>query len=72
MDYDYEDETLEEDVKEMDESERITAIIYSDPELRELYQTDKDQAIQEARVRMYENAETDEIPLTVGDRGPRL
>lgn len=48
----------------MDEEERITAIIYSDPELRELYATDRDEAITQARIRMFENAETESVPLT--------
>ena len=50
--------------KSMDEEERITAIIYSDPELRELYVTDKEAAITQARIIMFENAETESVPLT--------
>lgn len=50
--------------KSMDEEERITAIIYSDPELRELYVTDKAAAITQARIIMFENAETESVPLT--------
>lgn len=48
----------------MSEEERITAIIYSDPELRELYRTNKEEAILRAKIQMFENAETDEVPLT--------
>ena len=50
--------------EQIDEEERITAIIYSDPELRELYSTNKDEAITQARIKMFENAETDSVPLT--------
>lgn len=48
----------------VDEEERITSIIYSDPELRELYTTNKDEAILQAKIRMFENAELDSVPLT--------
>lgn len=61
-DPDDDEETVENEP--MDEEERITAIIYSDPELRELYATDRDAAITQARISMYENAETEFIPLT--------
>ena len=50
--------------KATDEEERITAIIFSDPELRELYSTNKQEAILQAKIRMFENAETESVPLT--------
>ncbi len=50
--------------QQMNEEERITAIIYSDPELRELYSTNKEEAIAQARIKMFENAEIDSVPLT--------
>lgn len=50
--------------KATDEEERITSIIFSDPELRELYSTNKQEAILQARIRMFENAETESVPLT--------
>ena len=46
------------------EAERITAIIYSDPELRGLYNTNKEEAILQAKIKMFENAETESVPLT--------
>ena len=48
----------------IDEAERITAIIYSNPELRELYSTEKEEAILQARIKMFEDAETEFVPLT--------
>ena len=62
---DYEARQAEEsNNKATDEEERITAIIFSDPELRELYSTNKQEAILEAKIRMFENAETESVPLT--------
>ncbi len=58
-----------EDSREV--SERITAIIYSNPELRELYKTDKNQAILEAKMIMFENAESESMPLTSENNSPR-
>ena len=62
---DYEARQAEEsNNKATDEEERITAIIFSDPELRELYSTNKQEAILQAKIRMFENAETESVPLT--------
>ena len=62
---DYEARQAEEsNNKATDEEERITAIIFSEPELRELYSTNKQEAILQAKIRMFENAETESVPLT--------
>ena len=43
------------------EEERITAIIFIDSELRELYSTNKQEAILQAKIRMFENAKQNQF-----------